>query len=440
MRTSFLAIVWSASLLFSSAAAQAKNLTVCWAAWDPAAALVELTKDFTAKTGIRVDFELPSWWAFFHLDLVSSLQDRPKCDLVIGASPWLGNSAHEGHYVKLNDFMQKEGIRIDDFLEPAVEVFSTWPKGSKNYYALPAMANPLGWVYRKDWFARPELQAEFKRKHHRALDVPKTWKELKEVAEFFQGRSIDGKTVYGAAIYTERNFEGITMGVTAPLYAWGFQYQDPKTPYRMNGFVNSRNAVEALEFYKSLYACCTPPGHSNAYMTENLDAYRSGQVAMQMNWFAFFPGIARDPDVGGPNSGFFANPSQKVAASPLGGQGISVIAYSDQKDNALQYIKWFSQAEVQKQWWALGGYSSHKAVLLDPHFAKSAPFAGEYLKALRGGRDFWQEPAHRQLLLAMQKRMHNYVVADKDTAQQALDLVVQDWTQVFKEEDIAVPR
>ena len=32
--------------------AQGKTITLCWAAWDPANALVELSKDFTAKTGI----------------------------------------------------------------------------------------------------------------------------------------------------------------------------------------------------------------------------------------------------------------------------------------------------------------------------------------------------------------------------------------------------
>ena len=180
---------------------------------------------------------------------------------------------------------------MSDFLDQAVYAYVTWPKGSPNYYAVPAMPDALGWVYRKDWFARPELQAEFRRKHGRTLAPPKTWTELKQVAEFFQGRTIDGKEVYGAAIYTERGSEGITMGVTSALYAWGFQYEDPKQLYRMEGFVNSTNAIEALEFYKSLYKCCTPPKHSNAYMGENLDAYRAGQVAMQMNWFVFFPGI-----------------------------------------------------------------------------------------------------------------------------------------------------
>jgi len=34
----------------------------------------------------------------------------------------------------------------------------------------------------------------------------------------------------------------------------------------------------------------------------------------------------------------------------------------------------------------------------------------------------------------MQKRVHDYVVADKGTSQQALDLLVKDWTKVFSEQ------
>ncbi len=80
--------------------------------------------------------------------------------------------------------------------------------------------------------------------------------ELKEVAEFFQGREIDGKTVYGASIYTERGSEGITMGAMNVLYSFGFKYDNPDNPYEMEGFVNSEGAVAGLEFYKSLYDCC----------------------------------------------------------------------------------------------------------------------------------------------------------------------------------------
>ena len=38
------------------------------------------------------------------------------CDLMIGDSQWIGGGAENGHYVKLNDFFDANGISMDDFL------------------------------------------------------------------------------------------------------------------------------------------------------------------------------------------------------------------------------------------------------------------------------------------------------------------------------------
>jgi multiple sugar transport system substrate-binding protein len=323
---------------------------------------------------------------------------------------------------------------MNDFADATVYAYSTWPKGTPNYYALPAMGDANGWFYRKDWFDRDDIKAAFKEATGRDLAEPKSQKELLEIAQFFQEREIDGKTVYGASIFTERGSEGITMGVTSALYPWGFKYENTPGSYDMDGAVNSPEAVEALEFYKEFYETATPPGYTNSYMGESLDAFKSGQVAMAMNWFAFFPGLYADPNTGGDKIDFFVNPPQNNAGSTLGGQGISVIAYSDKQDAALEYIKWFANPDVQAKWWSLGGYSAHNSVLNDPGFVDSAPFAGDFLEAMGSVQDFWQEPAYAELLLAMQKRLHDYIVADQGTAQEALDKLVEDWTEVFEDE------
>ncbi|MDQ0315350.1 ABC transporter substrate-binding protein [Amorphus orientalis] len=416
----------------SAAEAQEGELTLCWAAWDPANALQELGKDFTQKTGIEMNYEFVPWTSFADRFLNELNSQGKLCDLMIGDSQWLGLGAEFGHYVQLNDFFEQEGISMDDFLPAGVYNYATWPKGSENYWALPAMGDAVGYVYRKDWFAMPEIREAFQAEYGRELAPPETWDELLETAKFFQGREIDGQTRYGIALYTERGSEGITMGVTNALYAWDVEYDNPDQPYEMEGYFNSEAAVEALEAYKELYECCTPPGHSDAYMVDNLDAYKSGQTAMQMNFFAFFPGIAKDEAVGGEVSGFFVNPSAKTEASVLGGQGISVVSYSDNKDDALEYIKWFAQPDVQQRWWDLGGYSVHKAVLEDPGFVDSQPFAGQFLEAMSNVRDFWQEPTYAELLQSMQRHMHDYIVADQGTAQEALDATIEDWDFTFE--------
>jgi len=57
------------------------------------------------------------------------------------------------------------------------------------------------------------------------------------------------------------------------------------------------------------------------------------------------------------------------------------------------------------------------------------------------GRRLRAEPSYAQLLLAMQKRVHDYVVADKGTAKEALDCSVLDWdegVQGGRKDEIAV--
>ncbi|WP_306258603.1 ABC transporter substrate-binding protein [Pararhizobium sp. IMCC21322] len=419
----------------STSSAQAAELTLCWAAWDPANALVEMSKEFEAQSGHNMSFEFVPWPNFADRMLNELNSGGKLCDLLIGDSQWIGGAAENGQYVKLNDFFDSEGIKMEDFLPATVTGYAEWPKNTPNYYALPAYADVVGWTYRKDWFSRPEIQAEFKEKYGRDLDVPATLEELKQVGEFFQGREIDGKKVYGAAIYTERGSEGITMGVTNALYNYGFQYENPDKPYELEGFVNSEGAVEGLEYYKAMYDCCTPPGASDAYMSQNIDAYKSGQVAMQMNFAFIWPGVEADPNVGGGKSGYFANPAGPAGQfAQLGGQGISVVANSDNKDAALEYIKWFAQPDVQQKWWDVGGASAMRAVVEAPDFASSQPYAQTFLDSMAIVKDFWAEPSYASLLLPMQERIHNYVVAGGGTAKEALDGLVKEWDEVFEDE------
>ncbi len=437
MKRGFMKTTAAGALAVASlaSAAQADTLTLCWAAWDPANALIELSKDFEQQSGHTMRFEFVPWTNFADRMLNELNSGGQLCDLMIGDSQWIGGGAENGHYVKLNDFFDANSISMGDFIAATVTGYSEWPKNTPNYWALPAFGDVVGWTYRKDWFERPELQAEFKAKHGRALDVPATLEELKDIGQFFQGRNIDGTTVYGAAIYTERGSEGITMGVTNALYNYGFQYESPNKPYDLEGFVNSEGAVAGLEFYKDLYNTATPPGSSNWYMGENIDAYRSGQVAMQMNFAFIWPGVEADEKVGGGRSGYFPNPAGPAGQfAQLGGQGISVVSYSTKQDAALQYIKWFAQPQVQAKWWELGGYSALRSVVEDPGFASSQPYAQTFLDSMAIVKDFWAEPAYADLLLTMQNRMHNFVVAGQGTAKEALDGLVRDWTDIFEDE------
>jgi multiple sugar transport system substrate-binding protein len=94
-RTAWGAALWAALGLVSAAQAQQKQLTLCWAAWDPANALVELSKDFTAKSGVQMKFEFVPWPNFADR-MLNELNSKGKlCDLMIGDSQWIGGAAEK---------------------------------------------------------------------------------------------------------------------------------------------------------------------------------------------------------------------------------------------------------------------------------------------------------------------------------------------------------
>ena len=142
----------SASALLAmtvASSAQADDLTLCWAAWDPANALIELSKDFEAQSGHNMNFEFVPWPNFADRMLNELNSGGQLCDLMIGDSQWIGGGAENGHYVKLNDFFDANNITMDDFIPATVTGYAEWPKNTPNYWALPAFGDVVGWTYRK---------------------------------------------------------------------------------------------------------------------------------------------------------------------------------------------------------------------------------------------------------------------------------------------------
>jgi multiple sugar transport system substrate-binding protein len=91
-RNTLLSLALGSALSMSAGQASAKELTLCWAAWDPANALAELSKDYTAKTGVKMKFEFVPWTSFADRFLNELNSKGQLCDLLIGDSQWLGGA------------------------------------------------------------------------------------------------------------------------------------------------------------------------------------------------------------------------------------------------------------------------------------------------------------------------------------------------------------
>jgi len=120
------------------------------------------------------------------------------------------------------------------------------------------MGDAIGWTYRKDWFARPEIQADFKKKYERDLSPPQTWDELKQIAEFFQGREIDARRFTGLTFYHRARLGRHHDGRDQRALRLGLPVRNPKKPYKMEGFSSTRPTRSRDLSSTSLFTSAAP--------------------------------------------------------------------------------------------------------------------------------------------------------------------------------------
>jgi multiple sugar transport system substrate-binding protein len=413
----------------TSVYAQEKSLTIFWAEWDPANYLQELGNEYEKETGVKITVETTPWADFQTKAFTEFNAKGSAYDLIVGDSQWLGAASEGGHYVDLTDFV-KENKVLDKMAPATVQFYSEYPGKSGKYWSIPAEGDAVGWAYRKDWFEDPKEMEAFKAKYGYELAVPKTFKELTDIAEFFNRPD---QNRYGVAIYTQNQYDGLAMGFENALFSYGGDLGDFST-YKVDGIINSDKAIAAAENYRKLFGF-TPPGWTNAFFVENNQAITENLAAMSMNYFAFFPSLineASNPNA--KNTGFFANPAgpggEQFAA--LGGQGISVVSYSNNKEEAMKFLKWFIQDDTQKKWAALGGYTCNKAVLESAEFQNATPYNKAFYDTMFKVKDFWAVPEYAELLQQLNQRVYPYIVNGDGTAKEMLDALAQDWNATFK--------
>jgi multiple sugar transport system substrate-binding protein len=411
------------------AIASAEELTIFWAEWDPANQLQELANLYTAETGVTVTVQTTPWGDFQTKAFAEFNAKGDAYDMIVGDSQWLGASSKAGHYVDLTDFVKKN--KVLELMAPAtMKYYSEYPGNSGKYWSIPAEGDAVGWAYRKDLLEDPTEMANFKAKYGYDLGVPKDFKALRDIAEFFYRPD---KKMYGIAIYTQTDYDGLAMGFENALFSYGGEMGDYAT-YQADGIINSAKAVEALEAYKELYKF-TPPNWSNAFFQENNQALTEGLVPITMNYFAFLPSLLNEStNKYAKVTGFFANPpgpyGDQYAA--LGGQGISIVSYSKKQAESFKFLEWFIKDETQQKWADLGGYTCSAAVLSSEAFRKKTPYNEAFYQTMFKVKDFWAVPEFADMLIALNQRVSNYVQSDKGTAKEALDGLASDWEAIFK--------
>jgi multiple sugar transport system substrate-binding protein len=405
----------------------AKTLTIWWAQWAPADGLQELAKEFEKKENVSVKVHQVPWTNFQDQVFQEFGKQATAFDIVVGDSQWLGRGATTGLYLDLSGWLPS-AVDLKSLHPLALKYLAEYPSGSGKYYAAPAETDAMGFAYRKDWFEDPAEKSAFKAKHGKDLAVPETWDDLRLIAEFF---TRPDQKRYGNVLVTGRGYDDVVMGFEQVLYAFGGSWGDFKT-MKVKGSLDSPEAVKALEFFNGLLKFA-PPGGSKLGYGEALEPFVNNSAAMLMNYFAFFPDLAKKM---GDKVGFFAMPKQgERRFASLGGQGFSVSTKvpAAQQELAKKFIAWFHQKPTQEQWVKKpGGFTANAEILKSEEFRKASPYNAAFAQSMDMVQDFWNVPSYNELIAAAAQRIGE-TLDGKTPAKDALSALADEHEKILAE-------
>ena len=405
-------------------------ITILWADWASADYFQELVEDFTEETGIRVNIEKESWGNLLETFFREAEWKGTRFDMVLGDSQWLGRGAMDGHYVYLTKWMEDNDV-AKTMTEKSIKEYSEFPRGSGRYWAIPFAGDAMAFSYRKDLFEDPEEKDNFRKKYGYELDVPVTWIQLRDIAEFFYRPE---KNLYGILVWDDPKYDGITMGLQAFIWGWGADLGNYKT-YKVKGFLNTEEGIQALKYYKELNRFNNPEWKNNYLDSENSSnrPMINGEVAIAMCYLSIASELL-DPEMNSFHNdiGFFTTPSGPVdRATSIGGQGISIVSYSKKKHNCFKFLEWIVREDVQKKWSELGGLSCNRNVLNSEKNISASPINKIYTESIALSRDFWAVPEYSELLSVSQKYWDMYINNDEISAEESMRRIEEEWEEIF---------
>ena len=297
-----------------------------------------LTKAFFDLTGIKVLHDIIG-----EGDVVEKLQTQMQTgqniyDAYINDSDLIGTHWRYQQARDLTSWMKNEG---KDVTNPGLDLkdfiglnFTTGPDGK--LYQLPDQQFANLYWFRADWFADKKNMADFKSRYGYKLGVPINWSAYEDIAEFFTGRVIDGKKVYGHMDYGKKDpslgwrFTDAWMSMAGmgdvgepnglPVDEWGIRVNSKSQPtascVNRGGATNSPAAVYAIEKYVEWLKKYAPPSAAGMVFSEAGPVPAQGQIAQQMFWYTAFTADMVKEKIAVVNAD--GTPKWRMAPSPHG--------------------------------------------------------------------------------------------------------------------------
>jgi multiple sugar transport system substrate-binding protein len=334
-----------------------------------------LASKFSEETGINVEFEVTSWdqmydkaikdmeaatgiydFVYIEQDIVYAYLDR---DFLINLTQMLAD----------NPNLASTDFSVDKFTSFA-DYFKDPETG--DLYGVPMEAFLKVYLYRKDLFENPDIQAAFLEQYGYDLAPATTFDQYRDIAEFFtaygeeQGMELWGTTVQGTTGHPASFYEFVeTILPSFGVYNWGIHMDNWKASEANGGELNGERAKEALSFWVDMLQFAPPEATSSTW-DEVAATFAAGRAAQGWVYGENAAWIATDETrskiVG--NVGVALPPTYEGVMDGVQG-GTGYIGYYDggafgiphsskNKEAALLWLQYIGQESVQADWAVAG--------------------------------------------------------------------------------------
>ncbi len=339
-----------------------------------------------------------------NLQAKSDLYDVIDMDVI-----WTAEFASNGWIIPL----PQSQFPLGDFLKPAVDTAMYQGR----LYAVPDYSNADLLYYRKDILAKAGKQP------------PTTWAQLQQLARTVAPR-------YGLYGYagTFAPYEGLTVNFAAAVQSAGGSILSPEGT---KVTVDSTKALQGLEFLVNGFRQGWIPKVTLTYEEQSSqDAFAAGKFLFLDNWPDVYAALSvRSPEntVYG-KFGVAALPGPDgMGSSALGGANLAISAYSQHQRTALDFIKYMTNLDNERQMLEQGSFPPVWTKLYtDKSLIRRYPYLPVLEQAINSARPRPAITNYDQASLAISSAVYQALTQQKQP-QQALTEMSGQLTQIIRD-------
>jgi multiple sugar transport system substrate-binding protein len=339
-----------------------------------------------------------------NLQAKSDLYDVMDMDVI-----WTAEFASNGWIIPL----PQSQFPLGDFLQPAVDTAMYQGR----LYAVPDYSNADLLYYRKDILAQAGQRP------------PTTWAQLQQLA-----RSVAPRFgLYGYA-GTFAPYEGLTVNFATAVQSAGGSILSPEGT---KVTVNSAKALQGLEFLVDGFRQGWIPKITLSYEEQSSqDAFAAGKFLFLDNW----PDVYAALSVPGPENkvygkfGVAALPGPDgMGSGSLGGANLAISAYSQHQRTALDFIKYMTNLDNERQMLEQGSFPPVWTKLYtDKSLIRRYPYLPVLEQAINSAQPRPAITNYDQASLAISSTVYEALTQQQEP-QQALTEMAGQLTQIIRD-------